>query len=229
MNRRWEITHKTSMPLKITIALVCLLLAAGAAVWSGLFDSRTMTPVTRPFVEAPAPTIDIAPLDEALTFARLDDGANLAVLSYEDGRIIGAPLAGDEDAIGLLARLGYDGVKKLIEDNGARLTIDATRLATPVDLRDRHIAAGANYSDHADEADVEGGPFLFPKYVAPTAARSAVIADDALLDYEVELCLVAITGLAPDAPASGGLVLCNDFTDRAALLRHIDRDNPRSG
>lgn len=216
-------------PAIIAALALAVPIAAACAVAAGAFDAGTRLRAAGAIAETPAPTIEIAPLDEALTFARLADGTTLAVFSYRNGKVEGAPLAAGEDAISLVARMGYDGARDLIGIYRTRITVDADDLAVPVGLNDRHIAAGTNYRDHADEADVEGGPFLFPKYVAPTSARSAIPAGDALLDYEVELCLVAMNDLPPDEPASGGLILCNDVTDRATLLRGIDPDDPRSG
>lgn len=218
------------MKLKIGIAAVFILfLAVTAAVAIGIFDARTKIRPTRPFVEPLASTIEIAPFDQALTFARLSDGATIAVLSYENGEIEGAPLVADEDAISLVDRIGYDGVRTMIETRVERISVDAASLDIPIDLKGKHIAAGTNFRDHAREADVDSGPFLFPKYVRPTASRAAIPAGDALLDYEVELCLVAMKDLAPDDEASGGLVLCNDVTDRKTLLREIDPRAPQSG
>lgn len=199
-----------------------------AGLFAGIFDQRTLFPTSRPFVEAAAPTIEIAAPDDALTFARLADGRTIAVFSYQDGVLSGAPI-GAEDAVAIFARLGYEGTRALIDGASERLDVEAAALATPVALNDRHIAAGANYREHAREAAVTEGPFLFPKYTAPTASRAPVRAGDGLLDYEAELCLVATAPIPDDAPAAGGLVLCNDFTDRARLLREIDADDPRSG
>lgn len=212
----------------IAIATAAAAGAAGA-VAAGLFDDRTKSPLTRAFVQSPAPTIEIAPLEVALTFARDADGRTLAVFSYKDGVISAAPLSAGEDAIDLVNRLGYDVTRNLIESMSARIEIDAATLSIPVDLGPQHIAAGTNFRDHAEEASVEGGPFLFPKYATPTPSRAGVRAGDGLLDYEVELCLVAMKPIAANEPARGGLILCNDFTDRALLLREIDPDNPESG
>ena len=93
----------------------------------------------------------------------------------------------------------------------------------------RHIAAGTNYREHAEEATVEGGPFLFAKYVAPTPSRASVSAGGALLDYEVELCLVTLDATPTTQRAKGGLMLCNDVTNRAKLMRNIDVAHPESG
>ncbi len=213
----------------IVIALFCFAAAFVGAAALGLFDARTKIQPTRIFLEEPSPTIKIAPLDEALTFARLADGQTLAVFSYESGRIEAAALPAGEDAIGLANRLGYEAVKRLIENLSARISVDAAMLVVPVDLASKHIAAGTNYRQHAEEASVEGGPFLFPKYVTPTSSRATIPAGQRLLDYEVELCLVAMKPIPAAGKAAGGLILCNDVTDRASLLRRIDPDDPQSG
>lgn len=185
---------------------------------------------------ASAQTIAIAPLDEALTFARTGEGADarlLAVMSYDEGAVQAVDLttwADRADPIDLINRQGYARVRQVIEERNARLTFPVSALGQPVDLRDAHIAVGTNYRAHAEEANVDGGPFLFPKLVAPTGPHAPIpLRNGALTDYEVELCLVTLRTLPADEAASGGLVLCNDVTDRAALLRHIDPSNPESG
>jgi len=175
------------------------------------------------------PTIAIAPMDEALTFARTTDRRTIGVLSYEEGNVEGIPIEDDKDAIDFLNLYGYQGARALLEASKERVVVDAKFLGVPVDLSDRHIAAGTNYRDHAEEAAVDGGPFLFPKYVTPTGPRAPIPAGDALLDYEVELCLVPMRDIPAGEKATGGLVLCNDVTDRATLLREIDPENPQSG
>lgn len=215
----------------VLAATLTLAIAILAALGAGWFDGA---PATRASAQATPVTpsaarIAIAPLGEALTFARDDAGRTFAVFSYERGRIEAAPLGDGEDAISFIGRLGYDGAKAQIESLSVRVVLDAASLGLPVDLGDRHIAVGTNYRQHAEEASVEGGPFLFPKYVRPTPPRAAIPAGDALLDYEVELCLVAIRPIAGGEKAQGGLVLCNDVTDRATLLRHLDPEDPESG
>lgn len=156
--------------------------------------------------------MEIAPLDEALTFARAGDRL-IAVRSYDEGRVKGVDL-GPEDAIDIVDRLGYD---VLVREIAAGDVVEATDLEIPVRLAGAHIAVGTNYREHADEASVKGGPFLFPKMVTPTISRAPIPAGG-LLDYEVELCLIG-----------SGLILCNDVTDRATLLRRVDPRNPQSG
>lgn len=185
----------------------------------------------RPGAAAVPDSIAIAPLDEALTFARAGS-RTLAVTAYRNGQVRGVDvttlMTAGEDAIDLVNRLGYDEVREAVA-HGAAATAEVATLDVPVRLAAAHIAAGTNYQEHADEATVEGGPFLFPKLVAPTSARAPIQARQALLDYEVELCLVATRPIGPDEPASGGLILCNDVTDRATLLRNVDPSNPQSG
>lgn len=183
-----------------------------------------------------AAAIEIAPLDEALTFARLGEGdeARLLAVFAHDGETIEAAditaLAAGDDAIDLVNRNGYDALAAQIAAISARLTIDADRLTQPVRLNDAHIAVGTNYRAHAEEASVEGGPFLFPKLVAPTGPRAVIPWRSAgLLDYEVELCFVAMETLEVSAPLKGGLILCNDVTDRAILLAGINPKAPESG
>jgi 2,4-didehydro-3-deoxy-L-rhamnonate hydrolase len=181
---------------------------------------------------AGAPSIEIAPPAEALTFARAGD-AIIAVTSYEGERIGGVDLtslaAPGEDAIDLTNRLGYDKLKEAIERAERRVEVAASDLEVPVGLTSAHIAAGTNYREHAEEATVEGGPFLFAKLVTPTRSRAPIPSGKGLLDYEAELCLVAMKPIGANDPAAGGLMLCNDVTDRAVLLRNIDPSHPESG
>ena len=128
--------------------------------------------------------------------------------------------------------MGYDRLRDALASapEFAAVEVPATELLAPVQLRDRHIAAGTNYPEHAGESGVKDGPFLFPKLVAPTGPRAPVSAGDGLPDYEVELAWVALEPFAGErAPATMGLVLCNDYTDRATLLRHVDPWDPASG
>jgi 2-keto-4-pentenoate hydratase/2-oxohepta-3-ene-1,7-dioic acid hydratase in catechol pathway len=186
-------------------------------------------------------SVEIAPLDEAVTFARVRrDGAHrvLAVTRWADGAVEGVDLSA------LLGRPVSDPIALLDdeEDQGAladriaaapdatRVTAAAGDLDLPVELGAHHVAAGTNYPEHAGEADVTDGPFLFAKLVEPTQSRAPVSAGDGLLDYEVELAFVTLTPLeSAQATPRLGLVVCNDYTDRATLLRHVDVWNPASG
>lgn len=183
-----------------------------------------------------ANAIEIAPLDEAITFSQLGEGgeARLLAVFAHDGKTVEAAditaLAEGGDAIDLVNRLGYEALAARIASISARMTYDATRLAAPVRLNAAHIAVGTNYRAHAEEASVEGGPFLFPKMVAPTGPRAAIPwRASGLLDYEVELCFVAMEAIRESAPLKGGLMLCNDVTDRAILLAGINPKEPETG
>eukprot|EP00439_Symbiodinium_sp_Y106_P088440 s1_g976.t1 len=185
-------------------------------------------------VAVPPATVAIADPSEALTFARiLIDGEAqlLAVSAYEDGTVSGLVLTGaPEDPISAFQALGFDGLDMLISEAGARIETPASELLMPVALTDRHIAAGTNFPEHAEEATVEDGPFLFTKAVQPTGRGTLAYSDAWLLDYEVELCFVGFEVIDLNSPPEHvGLFLCNDFTDRAALLRHLDPFDPASG
>ena len=178
-------------------------------------------------------TVEIAPAGAALTFARAGagDGARLILVSaYADGKVSGIDVtaaAGSDDPITAYGTHGYDGLAAL---TGTPIEVALADLTLPARLGASHVAAGTNFPEHGKEATVTDGPFLFPKEVVPTAFNAPVPAGEALLDYEVELCFVALETFALDAaPAHMGLVLCNDVTDRAALMRHIDPDDVTSG
>jgi 2-keto-4-pentenoate hydratase/2-oxohepta-3-ene-1,7-dioic acid hydratase in catechol pathway len=182
--------------------------------------------------------LEIAPLDEAVTFARLREGRRvLAVTRWADGRVDGVDLSAllgrpVTDPIDLLA--GHDLAALAAHIDGApdetRVSAAVDQLDLPADLGAHHIAAGTNYPEHAGESEVTDGPFLFAKMVAPTGSRAPVPAGDGLLDYEVELAFVVLAPLdRPGATPRLGLVVCNDYTDRATLLRHVDVWDPASG
>ena len=182
-------------------------------------------------------TVDIAPLEEALTFAqtKAQDGERLiAVRAYQEGQIRGVDLSSlktsaAEDAIDLIHRLGQDAIRAFVQAAKDEVTVSSDHLDLPVRLGDQNIGVGTNYAEHAAESTVVGSPFLFPKIVQPTAWDAPIPAGDALLDFEVELCLVPLEALMPGSPVFGGLILGNDVTDRAVLLRNVDIADPQSG
>ena len=181
-------------------------------------------------------TIAIAPLDQALTFARLGEGAaakTFVVSRYQDGVVTGVDLSplmkSGEDAIAAYNRLGYEPIAAFVTAAKANVSHEAASLAVPVDLRAVHAAAATNYPEHADEAKVKDGPFIFAKIAQPTSARAEIPSSKGLLDYEVELCLVTLSALPASGGFKGGLILCNDVTDRAALLRGADINDVASG
>jgi 2-keto-4-pentenoate hydratase/2-oxohepta-3-ene-1,7-dioic acid hydratase in catechol pathway len=185
-------------------------------------------------------TVEIAPLAEALTFARTQTNGKprlIAVTAYTSGQLAGIDLTtvvGNDatDPIAVFNDLGYDAIVKRIESGreSASVSVNASDLVIPVDLTDAHIAAGTNFAAHAEESEVEDGPFLFAKMVTPTPSGSNVRAGDALLDYEVELAFVTLNDTPlPEVPQYMGLILANDFTDRAKLMRHLNPDDVTSG
>lgn len=217
-------------------ALVAVVTALGLAAcgsgWESPFDERA-----RPGHLA---DVAIAPPDEALTFARVGDaGARrvLLVTAYRGDRVdavdvsaaLGRPVS---DPIALLDELGQDGVRDLLRaaPAAAARTLPAADLVLPVDLGAHHVAAATNFPEHADDAGVEDGPFLFAKLVAPTGPYDPVPAGPGLLDYEVEVAWVTLAPIAAgERPAALGLVACNDVTDRDTLLRLVDPWTPESG
>lgn len=218
--------------LRILLATITIIAGLLIATGLGVFDFSASVQGS----DDPAPpaqeTLLIAPTQTALTFARAR-GKTIGVTSYTDGRVGGVALdelmAPGEDAVDLVNRLGYAEIQAEIERAETLAEISISDLDIPVDIGSVHIAAATNYRQHAKEASLESGPFLFPKYVEPTSAKAGIPAGEALLDYEVELCLLTIHPLNPLDGASGGLILCNDVTDRATLLRRIDPDQPESG
>jgi 2-keto-4-pentenoate hydratase/2-oxohepta-3-ene-1,7-dioic acid hydratase in catechol pathway len=212
-----------SNPSSIGPLAAALLLGGGCA-------GDTM-PVRGPTASRPPlARVTIAPTSEALTFARVGRRV-LAVTRYEDGRVEGVDLAAD-DPIALFRAEGYDVLRSRIDGAAAsaRVSVSAGDLGTPVDLRDHHVATGLNFPAHGGESGAGVQPFLFPKLTRPTGPRAPVAIAGRLLDYEVEVAWVPLAPLAEhERPASMGLVLSNDYTDRETLLRTVDPWNPGSG
>jgi len=185
-------------------------------------------------------TVEIVPASEALTFARTDSDSGpraLLVLRYQNGRVEGIDLTEAlaepiRDPIEAFREHGYENLSEIaaVGPAAARVLVPASELIVPVDLGSHHVAAGTNYPEHAGEAGVEEGPFLFTKLVSPTASRASVSVGGALLDYEVELAWVTVDDVHEGhPPAAMGVILCNDYTDRETLLRHIDVADVASG
>lgn len=214
------------------LLLLVVLLAGCGSRWEPAFDEVVQPDALR--------TVEIAKPAAALTFARMVvDGTPrvLAVTRYQDGSVEGVDLSlalgrSVTDPIHLFRQEGYNVLRGVVLEAAAsagRVMRD-TELVMPVDLPDRHIAAATNFPEHAGDAGVENGPFLFAKLVQPTGSRAPVSAGDALLDYEAEIAWVLLEPLAKGTtPPSMGLILCNDYTDRATLARSVDPGNIESG
>lgn len=180
--------------------------------------------------------LTLYPVEEALTFARVRSGEGEQVVTrlvivreivpeglrvVDVGRSISRPM---DDPVVALTMNGYEEMDYVARRGVAELVALAD-LTVPLATGDAHIAAGTNFKAHAEEVNVEGGPFLFPKLAAPTS-WNAKVARRGRFDYEAELCAVPLTSVLPDRMAEFGYVLCNDFTDRWPLVRDVDFDKP---
>lgn len=185
-------------------------------------------------------TVSIADPSEALSFARFSKNGHAALMlveTYQDNKVQGKDLStlfdgSIDDPISLLQKYTYAEIQLATSKSAGleTVTVPVADLLMPVTLTDDHIAAGTNFPAHAEEATVEDGPFLFPKRVVPTNARSSLSAGKGLLDFEVELCFVAIdTVNISSKQGRVGLLLCNDFTDREKLMHHLDAFDVTSG
>jgi 2-keto-4-pentenoate hydratase/2-oxohepta-3-ene-1,7-dioic acid hydratase in catechol pathway len=164
---------------------------------------------------------EAAPLERALTFARRRASPELLLVSsVREGRVEAVAFPEAADPIALLERLDAAAVRRAAAER-PRVSVLLAELGLPAELAAVHVAAGANFAAHGAEVGVEA-PFLFPKLVAPTPFASDV-PHAARLDYEVELCFVALRPLASaaDVPGGFGVLLCNDFTDRWTLARAL--------
>lgn len=181
--------------------------------------------------------LELAAPQEALSFARTSSGGSTSVLlvtSYQDDTVTGVPLLRADgtaysDPISALDELGYQAIAALASQPD-EVSVPTAELAPTLDAGNAHVAMGTNYADHAEETAQEE-VFLFPKRVEPTASRGSLAAGEGLLDYEIELALVPLQDLhAGEAtPASMGLILANDFTDRQMLLEQGDTSDITSG
>jgi 2-keto-4-pentenoate hydratase/2-oxohepta-3-ene-1,7-dioic acid hydratase in catechol pathway len=213
--------------MRIIVIVACVaIVLAGALFGAGLYFSA---PVFDERVsEPPDGAFDILPVSEALTFARTKDGRLLLVRSADADAIeavdLGAALdTVATDPLAILRTHGYQRVAARL--TGVAQAVPLEQLGMPFDPGYPHIAAGTNFRAHAEEVGLDEGPFLFPKLTRATAWDARVPARTRL-DYEVELCAVALGVYSADGPAPLGFVLCNDFTDRWALLTEIDLDTP---
>jgi len=179
----------------------------------------------------PIAALAIAPPEEALTLARLggDDRRVLLVTASGPGGLRAVDLASTfgrpfSDAVEAIVTLGDEALGSAARD-AETIAIEYDDLGLPLDAAYPHIAAGANFRAHAEEVGHDEGPFLFPKLSHPTR-WDADVPDRARLDHEAEICAVTLESHTASEPARLGYVLCNDFTDRWALLREIDPGGP---
>lgn len=184
------------------------------------------------------PQNEIAPVDKALTLAQIATtaGNDTLLITAQSGSTITAINLSKllqiqvKDPLELISIVGVDRLRDLAISKTDEYPI--SDLVVPGGLSSEQLAAGANYADHGEEGGLES-VFLFPKYSTPTANSPAIpVRTDQLLDYEIEVCARFdrnIQSMADFAKANVGLFLCGDFTDRATLMRKIDKDNWESG
>jgi len=213
------------------VAGFCLLVL-GALLTSAYLSRPLFTDALDP---AMATGVSISPVDQALTLARYREQGRTRILlvrSYATDSVVGVDLTAhfdrpEADALGLFREFGYEAMAQAAD--GAPVAVDVARLEVPFEGREANIGIGASYPEHARESHVEETPFVFPKLAQPTRFSSVVRRKPSvLLDYEGELGLVALEDIAGPSPAprTMGLVLCNELTDRWALVRHYRRGAP---
>jgi 2-keto-4-pentenoate hydratase/2-oxohepta-3-ene-1,7-dioic acid hydratase in catechol pathway len=168
---------------------------------------------------------EVAPIEQAVTVAFAErDGAREAFLVVAAGEehLTAVPLGGG-DAFAALAALSDAQVAALLRD-APRSELALADLLPALEGA-QHVAGGANYVEHAEEADAPA-PFLFPKRAEPTPWDAPVATQpDWLLDYEVEIAVVFDRDIARAADLAGaraGVLLVNDFTERAQLTFEAD-------
>lgn len=186
-----------------------------------------------------AHSTEIAPTDVALTLAQALDpsGQTLTFLVTENtGKSVKAINLSDHfdyypsEALNFIDRYGYETLSQTHDDLPVQSLAHKQLLAAGGEGA-QHIAAGTNYLEHGEEADIDE-VFLFPKYSKPTPNQTEIrYQTDVLLDYEVELCMRWVKPIKTPEQSLGyaGMFVCGDFTDRAELLRKIDVDNVTSG
>jgi len=193
--------------------------------------SREATPL------APA----VADPGAGFTFAqRRDPAGHVATLLVlrldgETIRAVDLTAAGappDADVFDVVARMGDRGLRQAATRAGAGRAFAIAELLPAAGTGQRHVATGANFREHAREAEIDA-VFTFPKFGPATPARTTVqLKPGALLDYEVEICARFdrdIRSLRDFDRARKGFFLCGDFTDRAQLMRLVDPGNVASG
>ncbi|MCA9558228.1 MAG: hypothetical protein KC583_06625, partial [Myxococcales bacterium] len=167
---------------------------------------------------AAGPVVDPLPLTlpdttTTVALARVTEGT-LLLRGVREDTVEGVLAPGDP--IALYAAHGLDGLKAL-RDAGDPITRRLDALLAPVDSPPPHIGAGNNFADHQAEVAVHDTPALFPKMATPTP-WNAPIPPATRLDWEAELCGVALAPITADGPVALGFVLCHDSTDRWRML-----------
>ncbi|ATN32569.1 hypothetical protein ACO34A_01950 [Rhizobium sp. ACO-34A] len=207
-----------------------------------LHDQPLLAEERSPSFEATAIEPVVAPLSEALTFARVHAPGGeeiVLVADFENETLWGMPVS----------KLGISGIADPIDaaallmprtDLGAQLskrenltTYSMTDVLSAAGDSAANIGTGTNFPEHAEEARLDG-VFSFPKFGRPMPPRTQVFLDKQkqLLDYEVEMCVRfdrTLKSIADFDSAVAGFFLCADFTDRAEMIRRINVADPLSG
>jgi 2-keto-4-pentenoate hydratase/2-oxohepta-3-ene-1,7-dioic acid hydratase in catechol pathway len=194
------------------------LLVRSIQVSQPLFDEN--------IAEVPNEALQVAPLSDAITLAKSQQGDVLLVVAASLDGVLAVNLTEamalpDTDTLDLYLAVGPSEIRETLDQE--TMSFSWEELGLPYQAQPQAIAAGTNFAAHAAEVGLEEGPFLFPKFSA-ASPWNAPLEKSARLDYEVELCAVPLSDYTADAPAPLGLVLCNDFTDRWDLVRTIDLD-----
>lgn len=213
--------------LRFAMSFAALIIFSYAALWVAL--QRPLVFRTKP-INAPQPVSQLAPRQDALTFARtLISGARHLLLVTEHAAngikaidltdLAGRPL---EEPFEALDVFGAQTLTKLAREQGGRASSFAQSALLPAAAGVHHISFGTNFRDHGEEVD-NVTPFRFPRLSEPTASRSALLIDPEteMIDYEVEICMRfdrAIATLDDFDRARKVLFLCGDFTDRKRML-----------
>ncbi|ANH67677.1 hypothetical protein ABE85_09045 [Mitsuaria sp. 7] len=178
--------------------------------------------------------VHIAPRSEALTFARFHVNRELRLMRvdrYDNGVVSGVDItalqtSGEADPITMWQQSSYDAIAAA---TGAVVSVRAEELAVPFASTGAQIGMGGTYPDHAKETRMSR-PFAFPKLLPAQRWNMDVPTRSFLLDYEVELGIVALAPLkAGEKAPSFGLVLASDYTDRDRLLRDIGTSDVNTG
>lgn len=217
---------------------------AQKGAFSSLSHARLLFAALLFVAQAVSPALaewELAPLEEALTLARVDQGGaihTLAIVGVQGDTLRAVDLSVQSGQyptlpLDILEWKELDDIAELIATTPENQAVTINRAdLLPVATLENNIAAGTNYAEHGEEASIDA-PFLFPKISNPTPHGSTLAVEPGwLLDYEVELAVVFDRDIqtANDLKfARTGFFLVNDFTERATLLRETDLSDPSAG
>lgn len=189
-------------------------------------------------VNIAAASDEIAPFNKALTLTLVEtpDGIDTLLVTGRNGDTLTAVNLSDllhiraDDPLLVFSEIGPAKLRSLLNSETAEFRV--SDLVIPRGLSSQHMAAAANYKAHGAEGGLDS-VFLFPKYSLPTDGSFSIpVCSGQLMDYEIEICARfdrQIQSMEDFSKAHVGLFLCGDFTDRATLMRKIDKENWESG